>query len=47
MKTVMVNVTPKILTDRKIYEVPSSILDANSINMKITVRNKVYTIEIK
>lgn len=47
MRTVMVNVTPKILTDRKIYEVPSSILDASSINMKITVRNKVYTIEIK
>ncbi len=41
------NVTPQVVTDKKIYEVQNSILKAEKIEMIIRVRNKYVTIKIK
>lgn len=41
------NVTPQVVTDKKIYEVQNSVLKAEKIEMVIRVRNKYVTIKIK
>ena len=41
------NVTPRVVTDRKIYEVQGSITRAEKIDMIIKVRNKYVTLNIK
>lgn len=41
------NITPKSLKDQSVYEVPSTLLQADEINMIITVRNKEVKIKVK
>lgn len=41
------NITPKNMTGKKIYEVPSTILSAEKITMNIKIRNKTLTVVIK
>ncbi len=43
----LTNITPSTLKGKKVYEVPSSILSANKINLVIRIRNKYITTEIK
>lgn len=40
------DVTPKHITNKKIFEVPSNVKDAYKINFLITIRNKLYTIKV-
>jgi hypothetical protein len=41
------NVTPKFLKDQSVYEVPNTLLQADKINMIITIRNKEVKIKVK
>ncbi len=41
------NVTPATMKDERVYEVPSTLLQAEKINMIIKVRNKELTIKVK
>ena len=45
--TELKNITPQGMTDQSIYEVPSTILNAEKITMNIKIRNKTLTIIIK
>ena len=45
--TTLKNVTPSALKDKKVYEVPGTLLDAKKINMILTIRNKKIIINIK
>lgn len=45
--TTLKNVSPKALTDTKVYEVPYTLLNANKINLEIKIRNKYLTIVVK
>lgn len=47
VKTRLKNITPKVLKDKKIYEVPSSLLNADKIDLVIQVRNKIVNMKIK
>lgn len=41
------NITPKVLKDTKVYEVPNTMLNANKINLEIRIRNKYMTMVIR
>lgn len=41
------NVTPKFLKDQSVYEVPSTLLQAEKINMILKIRNKELKIKVK
>lgn len=43
----LVNVTPKYMKDKKVYEVSRTLLNATQINFKLHVRNKEVIIEAK
>lgn len=45
--TTLKNITPKSITGKKIYEVPSTLLNADKIDMNIKIRNKTLTINVK
>lgn len=45
--TTLKNITPKNLTNKRVYEVPSTLLEAKKIDMIITVRNKKVIINVK
>lgn len=45
--TTIKNVTPKSLTNIKIYEVPNTILKANKISMEVKIRNNILKINVK
>ena len=45
--TTLKNITPKNLTTKSVYEVPSTLLEAKKIDMIITVRNKKVIINVK
>ncbi len=40
------DVTPKQITDKKIFEVPSNMQESYKINFLLTIRNKLYTIKV-
>ena len=46
-KTTMKNVTPKDLTDKKIYEVTFEAINAEKLSMQIQIRNSFITVELK
>lgn len=41
------NVTPSLLNDKLVLQVPELINDADEVNLLITIRNRCYTIKIK
>lgn len=45
--TTLKNVTPKTITDKKIYEVPSTLLNADKIDLNLKIRNKSLTLNVK
>lgn len=47
VSTTMKNITPKVVNDVKIYEVPYTMLNAEKINLRIRIRNKYMTIVIR
>lgn len=46
-RAVLKNITPQIIEDKLIYEVPSTLLNAKEINFVIKIRNKKFTINVK
>lgn len=45
--TTLKNITPQVIKDKQIYEVPSTLLIAHKVDMFIKIRNKYVTITIK
>lgn len=45
--TSLKNVTPKVLKDTKVYEVPNTMLNASKINLEIRIRNRYMTMVIR
>lgn len=46
-KAVLKNITPQIIEDKIIYEVPSTLLNAKKVDFVIKIRNKKFTINVK